>query len=111
MVESRMAAGQGVPDLPLWRAVRAADPVTSKIAARMAGGLRVDHQRRILDAIGQGPAGASEIAARCGLLPHQVNRRLNEMERDGKIATTGRTVRSAAGRPEREWQITPRQTR
>lgn len=105
MVDAWMVTGQDVPDLPLWRQARRSDPVTSKIAARMAGGLRADHQQRILDAIGQGPAGASEIADRCGLTAHQVNKRLTEMGREGLIVTTGRTVRSAAGRPEREWRV------
>jgi predicted ArsR family transcriptional regulator len=105
MVDAWKVAGQDVPDLPLWRQARRADPVTSKIAARMAGGLRTDHQRRILDSLGQGPAGASEIAERCGLTAHQVNKRLTELGRHGLIVTTGRTVRSAAGRPEREWRV------
>lgn len=105
MVDAWMVTGQGIPDLPLWRAARRTDPLTSRVAARMAGGLRTDHQRRILDAIGQGPAGASEIADRCGLTAHQVNKRLTELGRLGLIVTTGRTVRSAAGRPEREWRV------
>jgi len=90
-------------DLPLFAACRRADPVTSRVSASMAGGLRSDHQRRILDSLGQGPAGASEIATRCGLVAHQVNKRLTELGRMGLIQTTGRTVRSASGRPEREW--------
>ncbi len=95
MVDAWMVTGQDVPDLPLWRQARRADPVTSKIAARMAGGLRTDHQQRILNSLGQGPA----------LTAHQVNKRLTELGRHGLIVTTGRTVRSAAGRPEREWRV------
>ena len=91
-------------DLPLWESVRRTDPPTSRIAARMAGGLRADHHRRILDALRAGPAGASEIAARCGLDAHQVGKRLGEMGRAGLIETTGNTVRSATGRPERQWR-------
>jgi hypothetical protein len=90
-------------DLPLFAACRRSDPPTSRVAASMAGGLRADHQRKILDSLGQGAAGASEIAARCGLDAHQVGKRLGEMGRAGLIQTTGRTVRSATGRPEREW--------
>jgi predicted ArsR family transcriptional regulator len=93
-----------VIDLPLWSICRKSDPPTSRIAARMAGGLRADHQRKILDSLGQGPAGASEIAERCGLDAHQVGKRLGEMGRAGLIATTGSTVRSAGGRPERQWR-------
>jgi predicted ArsR family transcriptional regulator len=91
-------------DLPLFAACRRNDPITSRIAARAAGGLRAEHQRKILDSLGQGPAGASEIGRRCGLDAHQVGKRLGEMGRAGLIATTGSTVRSAGGRPERQWR-------
>ena len=91
-------------DLPLWSICRQSDPPTSRIAARMAGGLMADHHKRILEALRAGPAGASEIAERCGLDGHQVGKRLGEMGRAGLIATTGSTVRSAGGRPERQWR-------
>lgn len=92
-------------DLPLFAAARTSDPPTSHAAARAAGGLRSDHQRRILEALALGPAGASGIASRCGLVPHQVNKRLTELARTGTIVETGRTVRSASGRGEREWRV------
>ena len=91
--------------LPLFGAARASDPVTSHAAAARAGGLASRHQRQILAALLEGPAGASGIATRCGLLPHQVNKRIAELERDGLIVQTGRTVTSSSGRGEREWQI------
>jgi predicted Rossmann fold nucleotide-binding protein DprA/Smf involved in DNA uptake len=90
--------------LPLFGAARSSDPATSHQAAAQAGGLATEHQRLILDALGQGPAGASGIAARCGLSGHQVNKRLTELARAGRIVETGRTVRSASGRGEREWR-------
>ena len=37
----------------------------------------------------------------------QVARRLHELERDGEIALTGRTVKSKSGRNEREWHVLP----
>ena len=91
--------------MPLFAATRRSDPATSHAAARTAP--VSEHQRLIMDALAVGPAGASGIAARCGLLPHQVNKRINELARTGRIVETGRTVRSASGRGEREWQITP----
>ena len=83
---------------------RSSDPATSHEAAKTAP--VAEHQRQILDALAQGPAGASGIAARCGLLPHQVNRRIHELAKACRIVETGRTVRSSSGRAEREWQIT-----
>jgi predicted ArsR family transcriptional regulator len=98
-------------DLPLFAAARKTDPPTSHAAAREAASFRGEHHTAILEALAHGPAGASGIAARCGLLPHQINKRLNELAKAGRIVATGRVVESASGRGEREWQITPRQPR
>lgn len=94
-----------VDALPLFAAAGRSDPPTSHAAAREAVGLRSDHQRRILEALAIGPAGASGIASRCGLVPHQVNKRISELAKAGTIVETGRTVRSASGRGEREWRV------
>jgi hypothetical protein len=83
--------------LPLFGAARSSDPVTSHQAAAQAGGLATKHQRQILAALLDGPAGASGIAARCGLLSHQVNKRIAELARDGRIVQTGRVVTSSSG--------------
>ena len=90
--------------LPLFAAARRTDPVTSHEAAKTAP--VAEHQRLILDALAQGPAGASGIAARCGLLPHQVNKRIRELARTWRIAETGRVVLSSSNRGEREWMLT-----
>jgi len=87
--------------LPLFRRT---DPVTSKAAAAEAKTFRGEHHQAILDALAHGPAGASGIAARCGLLAHQVNKRIHELVKCGRIAATGRVVTSASGRGEREWK-------
>ena len=92
-------------DLPLWAACRRTDPVPSRIAAGMAGELRAEHQRKIVEALKVSPAGASGIAERVGLVAHQVGKRLGELERVGVIEQTGRMVMSAARRPEREWRL------
>ena len=89
--------------LPLFAAARRSDPATSHAAARTAP--VSEHQRLILDALAVGPAGASGIAERCGLLSHQVNKRIAELARDGRIVQTGRVVTSSSGRGEREWQV------
>ena len=71
----------------------------------MAGELRAEHKRKIVEALGMSPAGASEIAERVGLVAHQVGKRTGELETDGLIEQTGRRVMSAARRPEREWRL------
>jgi predicted ArsR family transcriptional regulator len=91
--------------LPLFGAARSSDPATSHQASAQAGELATKHQRQILAALLDGPAGASGIASRCGLLSHQVNKRINELARDGRIVQTGRVVTSSSGRAEREWRV------
>lgn len=88
--------------LPLFRRT---DPVTSKAAAADAKSFRGEHHQAILEALAHGPAGASGIASRCGLLAHQVNKRIHELAKCGRIAATGRIVTSASGRGEREWRV------
>lgn len=90
-----------VADLPLFRAT---NPATSRAAAADAKRFRGEHHRLILEALVAGPAGASVIAERCGLVAHQVNKRIHELAKAGSIVETGRVVRSASGRGEREWR-------
>ena len=90
--------------MPLFGAARSSDPATSHAAAAQAGGLATRHQRQILAALLDGPAGASGIAARCGLLPHQIGKRIAELVKAGRIVETGRVVTSSSGRGEREWR-------
>jgi hypothetical protein len=86
--------------LPLFRRN---GPATSAAAARQA---RLGGQRRqVLEALKAGPAGQTEIGRRCGLLPHQVNKRLADLQRAGLAEPTGREVVNEGGFREREWQI------
>lgn len=82
---------------------RQTDPATSHIAAQMAIVFIEDHCSLILAALHQGPAGKTALAEATGLDHVAIARRLPELERQGKARPTGRTVRSGAGRPEREW--------
>lgn len=97
--------------MPLFAAARRSDPATSHAAAASVTTFAGEHHAAILTSLAVGPAGASGIAERCGLSGHQVNKRLTELARTGRIVETGRTVTSASGRGEREWQITPRAPR
>jgi predicted ArsR family transcriptional regulator len=93
---------ESLDTLPLFRRT---DPVTSKAAAADAKTFRGEHHAAILEALSQGPAGASGIAARCGLGPHQIGKRLHELAKCGRITATGQIVTSASGRGEREWRV------
>jgi hypothetical protein len=93
------------PELPLWAAARATDPQTSHAAAAIAHEFAGEHHRAILEALAVGPGGASAIAQRCGLVAHQVGKRLHELSKCGLIEETGRLVASASGRREREWRV------
>jgi predicted ArsR family transcriptional regulator len=79
--------------LPLFRRT---DPVTSKLAGVAAREFKGDHERRILEALAQGPAHRDEIARRSGLEQAAVWRRLAAMERRGLIVKDG-TARGQSG--------------
>jgi predicted ArsR family transcriptional regulator len=81
------------------------DPITSKQAASQAVALQADHCALILACLKRsGPLGKDGLAARTRLDGVQTCRRLTELERAGLIRWTGRTVKSTAGRNEREWE-------
>lgn len=91
-------------DLPIFNRVRSSDPVTSYEAADAAKDLASKHFSTIVDCLqAHGPLGKDGIARHSGLDANQVARRLNELEKMNLIQLTGRTVKSQAGRNEREW--------
>ena len=80
------------------------DPITSWQAADEAKDLAKAHAALILKTlIEQGPLGKDGIAFFAVMDGHQVARRLPEMERNGLVGLTGKTVKSYAKRQEREW--------
>jgi DNA-binding MarR family transcriptional regulator len=91
---------QAVAHLPVFAQARRTDPPTSQQAARRAP-VR-GHAARVLEALRAGPAGQTEIGRRTGLLPHQVNKRLSDLEKVGLAELTGRLVE---GGKEREWRV------
>ena len=90
--------------LPLFAAARRTDPETSHQAAERARRFVAGHARAVLLALEAGPAGQTEIGRRCGLLPHQVNKRLADLAKVGVVELTGRKVE---GGTEREWRVKP----
>ena len=92
-------------DLPIFNRVRSSDPVTSYEAADAAKDLATKHFAIIVDCLkANGALGKDGIARHTNLDRNQVSRRLNEFEKMNLIQLTGRTVKSSAGRNEREWR-------
>ena len=82
---------------------RNTDPFTSHLAAKAMNPSA--HYALIIDALKLSPAGKTLIAKRSGLHHGQVARRLTELERNGLITLTGKTVKSDSNRQEREWYL------
>jgi transcription initiation factor IIE alpha subunit len=88
--------------------VRNTDPLTSWQAAGSAKDLAQRHAQIIVDCLTKnGALGKDGISKLTGLDSNQVARRLAELQRQGQIALTGRTVKSKSGREEREWHVSP----
>ena len=84
---------------------RRTDPETSHAAAESARDLAQHHHAKIMRELHTiGPLGKDALARLTGMSGVAVARRLPELERMGKVRTTGRTVTSNSGRQEREWQ-------
>ena len=90
---------------PMFPRARTTDPLTS-IEATDKVDFSVEHYDIILDCLAKyGPLGKDGIANRTNLDGNQVARRLSEMAKLHFIETTGETVKSNAGRSEREWRL------
>jgi transcription initiation factor IIE alpha subunit len=90
-----------------WEAhARHTDPHTSHAAAARVREFAGGHIAIILDCLQRhGPATADEIAARTGLLAHQINKRLSDAEKRDLARPTGICRLSVSGRPERVWEV------
>jgi predicted ArsR family transcriptional regulator len=91
--------------LRLFSRVREEDPITSYEASDKVD-FAGEHYDIILGALTRyGPLGKDGIANRTKLESNQVARRLSEMQKLHFIEPTGQTVKSNAGRSEREWRL------
>ena len=87
---------------------RATDAITSFQAADSIKDVAKMHQEVIVACLQRfGALGKDGIAKQTGLQSNQVARRLSELEKLGLIELTGKTVKSASGRNEREWRFKP----
>jgi predicted ArsR family transcriptional regulator len=91
--------------LRLFPRVRENDPITSYEASDKVD-FAGEHYDIILGALTRhGPLGKDGIANHTKLESNQVARRLSEMQKLHFIEPTGQTVKSNAGRSEREWRL------
>ena len=90
--------------LPIFNRARNSDPVTSHQAADHVTTTSRHFQLIHLVLIEHGPMGKDAIAQKAGLEPNAVARRLPELQRLGLVTLTGKTVKSASNRKEREWK-------
>jgi hypothetical protein len=96
----------GGPDVPVFGRTLRVHLGTDRAKEEGAVATAAKHRYIVLTALKQLRTGSKDqIAARCALTGIQVCRRLTELEHDGLIKPTGRTVPSAAGRQEREWEL------
>lgn len=90
---------------------RSSDPETSKLAAKAAGSLVINHQRLIIEAISEESAKdnmgltSDEIAIATGLTLVQTARRTSDLESSGIIYKTGLTRKTRTGRLATVWRL------
>ena len=90
---------------------RKTDPETSKLAAKAAGSLVINHQRLIIEAVSEESAKdnmgltADEIAIATGLTLVQTARRTSDLESSGIIYKTGLTRKTRTGRIATVWRL------
>ena len=87
---------------------RQSDPATSHAAAARVAEFAGTHAEIILQCLTRhGPQTVDQIAARTRLFSQQINKRLPELDRQGRVEPTGLARASASGRMERVWRLAP----
>lgn len=109
--EQARQVGQYVEDFKAEKLARSTDPETSKLAAKAAGSLVINHQSLIIDALSEESAKdnmgmtADEIAMATGLTLVQTARRTSDLEASGIIYKTGLTRKTRTGRIATVWRL------
>jgi predicted ArsR family transcriptional regulator len=89
--------------LPL---ARGNDPITSFQAADSAKAFIRTHEKEIVFVLSHaGPMGVDRMGQMLCLTGHAVGKRMKALHERGEVALTGRTVKSDAGRNQREWMV------
>ena len=103
--------GRYVESFKSEKLARKTDPETSKLAAKAAGSLVINHQRLIIDAVSKESAKdnmgftSDEIAIVTGLTLVQIARRTSDLESSGIIYKTGLTRKTRTGRIATVWRL------
>ena len=90
---------------------RTADPGTSRLAAKQAGSLVINHQRIIIDALSEESAKenagmtSDEMAIATGLTLVQIARRTSDLEAGKIIYKTDMTRKTRTGRSATVWRL------
>ena len=92
------------PRVPL---ARTTDPRTSHDAAERSERFTESHKRRILEALqaSRKEMTAGEIGAACGLTVVQVDRRMDELKKAGKVETPGTKFCTLNGCSMNAWRL------
>ena len=85
---------------------RLLDPTTSQNAARAAALFSGSHCERIAEGLKEEPLSAAELAKVTGLTVVQIDRRLPEMERDGRVEVVKVDGVTLTRRGYRVWRLT-----
>jgi len=109
--EQARQMGRYVEGFKAEKLARKTDPETSKLAAKAAGSLVINHQRLIIDAVSKESAKenmgltSDEIAIETGLTLVQIARRTSDMGSSGIIYKTGLTRKTRTGRIATVWRL------
>ncbi len=103
--------GRYVEGFKAEKLARKTDPKTSKLAAKAAGSMVINHQRLVIDALSEESAKdnmgftSDEIAIVTGLTLAQIARRTSDLETSGIIYKTGLTRKTRTGRIATVWRL------
>jgi len=109
--EQARQMGRYVEGFKAAKLARPTDPETSRLAAKAAGSLVINHQRLIIEAVSEESAKdnmgftSDEIAIATGLTLVQVARRTSDLEASGIIYKTGLTRKTRTGRIAAVWRL------
>jgi len=109
--EQARQIGRFVEGFKAEKLARTTDPETSKLAAKAAGSLVINHQRLIINAVSEESAKdnmgltSDEIAIATGLTLVQTARRTSDLESSGIIYKTGLTRKTRTGRIATVWRL------
>jgi len=109
--EQARQMGRHVEDFKAEKLARKTDPETSKLAAKAAGSLVINHQRLIIEAVSEESAKNNmgltpeEIGGATGLTSVQVTRRVKDLSDAKVIYDSGLTRKHRNGRSATVWRL------